>query len=473
MLEKYKNMSVASKAALWFVICSLIQKGISFITIPIFTRIMSVNDYGIYNLYLSWFQIFTIITSLYLYFGVFNNAMIKYESEKNEFISSMQSLIFIITLIVFVIYIIFNNAFNEILGLSMPIVLLMFFQLLFDPAKNFWMGKQRFEYKYKKLVIITLIQSVLNPIIGIFMVYCLNNDVYARIFSIIIVEVGFSIPIMIYQFYKGKTFVSKKYWGYALPLAIPLIPHYLSGIILNQGDRIIISKLVNNSAVALYSIAYSIGMIAQIFTNALVNSYTPLLYKNFKNKNYDENRKNIIFLLIITAVLSIVMTLFAPELIKIFGTSEYADAIYVVPPIAASVYFIFLYNIFAIPQFYYEKTSFLMISSIIAVVVNIILNIIFINIFGYIAAAYTTLICYILYSGGHYLISNNILRKNNISNLYNRVFIITISIFVILINLSFSFLYKYMILRYIIVIVIFCILICKKNKIINMFKNLK
>ena len=83
MLEKYKNMSVASKAALWFVICSLIQKGISFITIPIFTRIMSVNDYGIYNLYLSWFQIFTIITSLYLYFGVFNNAMIKYESEKS------------------------------------------------------------------------------------------------------------------------------------------------------------------------------------------------------------------------------------------------------------------------------------------------------------------------------------------------------------------------------------------------------
>ena len=50
---------------------------------------------------------------------------------------------------------------------------------------------------------------------------------------------------------------------------------------------------------------------------------------------------------------------FVPELVKIFGSEEYYSAIYVVPPVAASVYFIFLYNIFAIPQMYYEKQKFM------------------------------------------------------------------------------------------------------------------
>ena len=46
--SKYRSLSVQAKAALWFTICSFLQKGISFITVPIFTRLMSTEDlYGL------------------------------------------------------------------------------------------------------------------------------------------------------------------------------------------------------------------------------------------------------------------------------------------------------------------------------------------------------------------------------------------------------------------------------------------
>ena len=472
MITKYKKMSIQAKTAIWFTICSLVQKGISFITIPIFTRIMSTNDYGTYNLYLSWFQIFTIITSLYLYYGVLNSAMIKYDKERDAFISSMQFLTTIISVIVLILYILFHNSLNSIIGLSTPLMILMFIQLTIDPSKNFWFGKQRFDYKYKKLILVTLVQSLLNPFLGVLFVFLFENDTFGRILSIVIVESLFCVPIMIYQYKKGRVLFSKKYWKFGAKMAIPLIPHYLSGMVLNQGDRIVISKIIDNSAVAIYSIAYSVGMIGQIFTSALINSYIPTFLKNLKAGHYQNSKYIINTLLSIVAFISIVMSLFAPELVSIFGNSEYSNAVYVIPPISASLFFIFMYNVFAIPQFYYERTSFLMISSVISAISNIVLNIIFVPVFGMIAAAYTTLFCYIIYSVGHFIISNLMLKKNNIDNFFDKKIIIALSILVVLLNLLIVTIYKQMILRYTIILSIIIICYFYKRRLSLLIRNL-
>lgn len=83
IIDKYKKIPLPAKASLWFVFCSILQKGISFITVPIFTRIMSTAEYGIYSTYLSWYQMLLIFTSLNLYYGVFNNAMVKFQDRRD------------------------------------------------------------------------------------------------------------------------------------------------------------------------------------------------------------------------------------------------------------------------------------------------------------------------------------------------------------------------------------------------------
>ena len=66
ILAKYRSLPEAVKASLWFTICSILQKGISFITVPIFTRMLSTEEYGIISLFGAWQSILAIFATLNL-----------------------------------------------------------------------------------------------------------------------------------------------------------------------------------------------------------------------------------------------------------------------------------------------------------------------------------------------------------------------------------------------------------------------
>ena len=74
-----------------------------------------------------------------------------------------------------------------------------------------------------------------------------------------------------------------------------------------------------------------------------------------------------------------------------------------------------------------------MAASMAAAGANVVLNFIFIRLFGYIAAGYTTLACYMLYSVGHYIVSKRILVNEGIQeNLMSPGFLVACSAFPIL-----------------------------------------
>lgn len=472
--RKYNSITVQAKSALWSIICSILQKGISFVTLPIFVHIMSADQLGTYTLYLSWFQTLSIVTSLYLYYGVLTNAMNKYEDDRDRYISSMQGLTITITLGFFLVFLATQDLWADLLQLPVTLIYLMFAEMLLAPALNFWTGRQRFEYRYKILVCITLLRCLLNPILGIVMVSGSESKTIARILSVIIVEIIFSGSLMLIQFVKGKCFIDLKYWKFALLLAIPLLPHYLAGMILNKGDQIMIGRMVGKAEVAYYGSAYSVGMCVQIFTTALTNAFTPWVYQKIKQKNYDGIAQKIDFINILVALIAVCLMLCSPEMMMIFGTSEYASAAYVIPPVAASVFFIYLYNVLSIPQFYFEKTKFLMISSILAALVNLGLNYVFIKLFGYIAAGYTTLICYILYSFGHYIVSRIVL-KNNLPGviMFNYKPILFLSVIVVICGVCCNFLFDFLILRFGILLAICIVGIVYRKQIFAMIMDIK
>lgn len=459
------GLSKQTKSVVWFILCAILQKAISFITVPIFTRLLSSEEYGVYSLYLAWLQILTIFTSLYLYYGVSNNALTKFESDRDAYISSMQGLTLSITIFYFIIYIIAPSTWSEFFGLSPVFLFLMFAELLVGPSLQFWAVKQRFEFRYRLLVVITLAKSIINPVLGIILVYFAKEKDVARVSSSVIVEVLFCVTIMILQFIKGKKIISSKYWKYALGLAIPLLPHYLSSVVLNQADRIMIGYMVGKSEVAFYSIACNIGALVQIVTTAIINSFTPWIYQKIKVGDYSNIKSTINFLCVIVAIVSFGLMLCSPELVLIFGSHEYMSSVYVIPPVAASVFFMFLYNVLAIPQFYFEQTRFLAISSIVAAIMNIILNFIFIKLYGFIAAGYTTLICYLLYSFGHYLVTRIVISKySGCKFFYDKKFIASLSMLVIIIGIVCNSLFEYWYIRYAIILVIcICGIIMRKQ----------
>jgi O-antigen/teichoic acid export membrane protein len=140
---------------------------------------------------------------------------------------------------------------------------------------------------------------------------------------------------------------------------------------------------------------------------------------------------------------------------------EYHGAVYAVPPICASVFFMSLFNLFANIEYYYEQTKFVMAASVSGAIVNIILNACFIPRYGYLAAAYTTLACYVLFALGHYLFMKLVCRKFLAGEkIYDKGFIFFASLVVILFSLFVNLLYNYVLIRYalagILVIAAFC-----------------
>jgi len=131
--KQYMGLSKQTKSVVWFILCAILQKAISFITVPIFTRLLSSEEYGVYSLYLAWLQILTIFTSLYLYYGVSNNALTKFESDRDAYISSMQGLTLSITIFYFIIYIIAPSTWSEFFGLSPVFLFLMIAELFVGP----------------------------------------------------------------------------------------------------------------------------------------------------------------------------------------------------------------------------------------------------------------------------------------------------------------------------------------------------
>ena len=51
--KKYSELSIQAEESMWFVACSFMQRGITMVTTPFFTRLMSLDEYGAVNTFTS------------------------------------------------------------------------------------------------------------------------------------------------------------------------------------------------------------------------------------------------------------------------------------------------------------------------------------------------------------------------------------------------------------------------------------
>ena len=129
--------------------------------------------------------------------------------------SAMQGLTLVITGAVFALYCFTSGFWEKILNLPKSMILLMFLEALLSPALSYWSGRQRFEYRYRILVCVTILQALMNPIASLVLIRMNGGTAMMRILGIVGVQVCICVPIIVFQFCKGKEFFSKEYWGYA------------------------------------------------------------------------------------------------------------------------------------------------------------------------------------------------------------------------------------------------------------------
>ena len=418
------------KAGIGYTVGNYLLKGLSFITIPIFTRIMSTSDYGLYNTYLSYEALLFVIVG-FSFHASLKNAKYKY----NERFGSYVSAIVLIQLISLLCWIIVVNLFYPFLNdytdyprVLIDLLLIYCFATSVIQVYNAYLG---LKYEYSSFLKISGFNAILNIGISIFLIMSHVVEAYiGRIIGTVVPAVLISVYIITKLWKKAAPQINKEFSSFAFSYSLPIIPHGLSQVVLSQFDRIMIKSLVGNAQAGIYSFAYNIYSIIFLTTSSTDQVWGPWFYEKMnEGDEKDISEKAHYYTWLIAVIVSFVI-LAAPEIVVILGSTAYKEASYTVVPIVASGFFAFLYTLPVQIEYYYSKTKLIALATSCAAVVNIILNYFCINRFGYVAAAYTTLVTYVLYFIFHLVISYKIMKHM----VFSLKSIIGSSLFVLLVS---------------------------------------
>ncbi len=419
--------SKALKAGIGYTVGNYLVKGISFLTIPIFARVLSPSDYGIFNTYLAYESIFYLFICLAVH-TCLKNGKYKYQESFSSFSSSCLLLI----CINFVIWLLLVNILYPVIkiftGYSIWIINILIFHCLASSVLIFYNSYISLNFEYRPYLIVSALNAIGNVVLSVLLIHFVfpSSRYIGRVLGTFIPLAVISIYVFFYFFKKAKPSINRAYWNFALKFSLPLIPHGISQVILSQFDRIMITKMVGETESGIYSFGYTIFSIVQITGASVDSAWEPWFYKKMHENDYATIKEKSSIVIVLMALFMATIMLLSPELLKILGTSAYKDSVYCVIPLVAGGFFAFLYNFPAEIEYYFEKTKFIMAGTMAAAILNIVLNYIFIKKLGYITAAYTTLATYFLYFIFHCFLAKKIFSEN----VYSKKMLILTSFFI-------------------------------------------
>lgn len=430
-LRKKINANNYFKAGTLYLVGNFFNRGIGFLTIPIFTRILSTYEYGIVNTYTSWVSIFVSVLGLSLQMGI-RVGFTDHEEFIDEFLSTINTFTLFFSIALSMIIFLILNVLDLDLGMGNILIIFALLQASSQAIKNNYEEYLKFKIEYTEKTILQVLPGLLTIIISIPIILFMNtNRYYGKTITNALLLIIFACIVLIRTYKKKRTF-NKEYLKIAIPVSIPIIAHSMSLTILSQSDRVMLTSLVGPSATGIYSLIYNISMAVSVIAYSLDSVWVPWFTTNLKKQHIKQiNERATTYLSVMTLPI-IILIMFSPEILMIISPEEYWEATTTIPLIVLASYIIFIYTLYVNVEHYYKKTKSIAFNTITAAVINIILNYFLIQLYSYNGAALATVFSYIIAFIMHY---------RNARKLENTIFPISILVIPILIIISNIFLY--------------------------------
>ena len=227
--------------------------------------------------------------------------------------------------------------------------------------------------------------------------------------------------------------------------------------------------MVGRDSVALYEVGNKLATVVIIILNSINSTFVPWLFRSIKNNNFEKIRFVSKGITIGLAGMLLMLMLIYPETLNLLFGDKYNGSLYVIPPIAMSLLFQYFAQLFINIDFYCEEKLYLVFSSFVSAVVNIVLNYIFIPKYGFIVAAWTTLISYIIFALCGYITMNMAKKKHNITGeMYDSKFIIICSGIFLIFGIVISMFYNNIYVRISVLFIIMVYMIINYKKIFRL-----
>ena len=278
------------KASTCYLIGNVFNKGIAFLTVPIFTRILSTSDYGIVTTYNSWIGIVTMLLGFALHMAI-RSSFIDYSEKVDEYLTStlLFTVVFSVSMTVIVCSV------SVLLNLSIPFILILLCMLqsmssaIIEDYSYYLM--MRFNYKFRTMLMI--VPNLLSVVLSVLaMLYVFNTNRYlGRVIPTAIVTLFFGIFLVFLSIRRSGFVFNIEFLKHGLKISTPLILHGIALNILSQSDRTMITWLADASQTGIYSLIYNFSMIATVITTSLDGVWVPWFTKQMNNKGYKEINK--------------------------------------------------------------------------------------------------------------------------------------------------------------------------------------
>ena len=403
-MKELKNKNSYLTGASLYVISSIISFGIMIICLPIYTRLLTPEEYGITLAFI----IFGKIVCGFFHFSLHDATYRFYFEYKDKFESfkllNSSNLLFLVSSFFVSYLIIYFSAgiFSDKIfdgQLNQNLINLSLISGFLDYIFLYLMTILTAQLRAKEHSLISVLFIVLNTSFSIFFMLWFSLTYMGRVYGIIIsqlITVLLLFKICINTFSLNFSFkMIKKSFKYA----IPFYPIMLLGLSQNYLDKTILSSSKGNASLAHYSVGISFANILKTIMDSVSKSWNAFMISKALEKSKESNN-NIIekfyYMAIFFMILGLGITYFSEEAIKILTTKEYHKAIWITP------IYIFYY-LFAIVGYLTqmqlsiaEKMKFLIPGTVVSGITNIILNLTLIPIYGMIgaaiAAAFTSLV---------------------------------------------------------------------------------
>lgn len=392
--------NIVIKAGAWYAISNILVRASSFITIPIFSRLLSQAQYGEYSNLSAWVTIFTILTGWDAYTSVIRSKH-EFENDLDKYISSVYILNFSTTVLILLILVVSWPLSSKILSIKFDHLIIVFAYLFVLPAFNLYATKQRAYYKYKTYSVITVLNVLSSALLSVVFVIGMDDKLLGRVLGQYLPPTVIFLAIAVHLLLSGRG-ARLAYCKYAARLSLPFVPHLLSLNVLSVSARIIINMWCGKVMAALYSICFNCVQIGNILFDAINKAWAPwFMDAMFDGRKADVLRVSNLYFFAMSGLVGLIILL-GPECILILGGEEYLNAIWALPPLLISCMFQVAYTMYINLEYYAKKTKVIAVATCTAASINLMIAVVAIPVFGYVAASFASYIGYAILYLIHY-----------------------------------------------------------------------
>jgi O-antigen/teichoic acid export membrane protein len=385
-----------------FILGDILNRSVPFFMLPILTRYLTPDDYGIISVFTVAIGIFSVFIGLSVE-GAINVNFFQLSKERlKEYIGNTILILNISTIIVFLAVLLFSPYILEHLKLEkewlIVAVFLAFSQFFTTVNMLLWTAEQN----PKAYSIYQILQTLTTTLLSILLVVGLGLGWEGQLLATTVATLLFSMISFIFIVKRGYIIFkfNKNDIKDALKFGVPLIPHALSGWVKTGADRVVLMSLLGASSTGVYSVGYQLGMVISIIVTAFNKSWSPYLFKILSNNPSQKQKRELVFysyiyfvaIFLLAFIVSYILELIIPYFLgeKFLQASGYT--------LYFSLAFAFGGMYFMVTNyiFFVKKTHILAIITFITALIHIILLYVFITLHGTIGAAEATLISYII-----------------------------------------------------------------------------